>query len=420
MEPPSANDATIAIRTVIMAYIEVKKTLTIFHIFPDSRIEREEWKNCSVRSRSDAVSLGLMQRPSIRILDVGGTPGEMGYLHGRTYAEEIRAYTEERVGLASSGLWTGAPLSRDKVLALAEDCLPAHYRQSPELYEEMAALAEAAGITRAEAVVVGGFTDFVDTVRSHLGDLASPPLRVEDDCTGFIVPDHRAGGAGFFGQTWDMHASATDYVIMLRAQPDQVPAALIFTTMGCLGQIGMNELGVCVGMTNLSAADGRIGVTWPTVVRHALQTETATEARDVIMGADLAGGHNYLVFDAKGIGFNIEAMPTVREETGLSTETLVHTNHTTVESTQAVETDRPSELQRSSHRRLKAATEHLDGPQITAEDLMTLTRQEVCQTASPPYRIETSGAAIMRPKTKDFWAVWGSPRLNDYTRIKFP
>jgi isopenicillin-N N-acyltransferase-like protein len=353
------------------------------------------------------------------MLDVGGTPAEMGYVHGSTYAAEIREYAEERIGLVMSGLWTGAPVPRGMVLELAEACLEAHEQQSAVLYEEMAAMAAGAGISLAEAVVVGGFTDFVDTVRAHLGDRATTPQRVEDDCTAFIVPDNRAGGAGFFGQTWDMHASATDHVILMRTRPDEGPRALIFSTVGCLGQIGMNEHGVCVGITNLAAADGKVGVTWPTVVRHALLAANATEAGRVILDADLAGGHNYLVFDADGVGFNIEAMPSVRPVTTLSSEPLAYTNHTTHGPTRAVEVERPSELQDSSHRRRSVAIDHLDRSAITEEDLMDLTRHGVCQAPAPPYHVETSGATVMRPRTRDFWAVWGLPSMNDYARIEF-
>ena len=343
----------------------------------------------------------------------------MGNAHGATYATEIQAYTEERIELVMSGLWSGVALSREEVLEVAEACLEPHERQSASLYEEMAAMAYGAGITLAEAVVVGGFTDFVDTVRAETG-ADRPDGLVEDTCTAFIVPDHRAGGAGFFGQTWDMHASATDHVILLRAQPDDGPGALVFTTTGCLGQIGMNELGVCVGINNLSAADGRTGVMWPTVVRQALLCENAEEARDVILAADLAGGHNYMVFDREGEGYNIEAMPTARPVTRLRSDTLVHTNHTTTGATDAVQGPRAPDLQENSHRRMVTATEHLDRHDLSAGDLMDLTRHGVCQVAEPPYHVETSGATVMRPRTADFWAVWGLPSMNDYVKIGFP
>ncbi len=110
-----------------------------------------------------------MKRPPIRILDLKGTPEEMGYKHGTTYADEIKIYANERIRLASGQFWAGQEIAESQVIEIAESCLPAHEKHSPELYAEMCAMAEGAGITPAEAVVVGGFTDFVDTVRNVFG-----------------------------------------------------------------------------------------------------------------------------------------------------------------------------------------------------------------------------------------------------------
>jgi len=361
-----------------------------------------------------------VKRPPIRVLDISGSPEAMGHVHGSAHADEIRAYTDERVELVMSGLWSGGPIGRGEVLELAEACLPAHQAHHGRLYAEMLAMADGAGITPAEAVVVGGFTDFVDTVRATLGG-PHPDAVIEDDCTAFIVPDHRADGAGLFGQTWDMHDSATDFVVLLRTRADDTPAALVFTTTGCLGQLGMNELGVCVGINNLVAIDGQIGVTWPMVVRDALERETAAEARDVIIGARLAGAHNYLVFDAGGDGYNIEAMPSIRPVTALGDDALVHTNHTTTPETDAVQGPRAEDLQTSSKRRMAVAAERLDRSGIGPDDLIELTSDPtaVCQVAREPYNVESSGAAVMRPRTGEFWAVWGLPKMNEFHAIGF-
>ncbi len=362
----------------------------------------------------------MTARPPIRVLDVAGSPEAVGHAHGAAFAEEIRAYTAERVELVASGSWSGGPLAPADVLDLAASCLPAHARHHPDLHAEMLTMADAAGISPAEAVVVGGFTDFVDTVRAALGG-PHPVSVLEDDCTAFIVPDSRADGAGMFGQTWDMHDTATEHVVLLRVRSDDAPAALVFTTTGCLGQLGMNEVGVCVGINNLVALDGQVGVTWPNVVRAALGRDTAAGARDAILDAELAGGHNYLVFDASGEGYNIEAMPTARPVTPLGEDALVHTNHTTTPETDAREGPRAEELQRSSRRRMDIARSCLDRSGIGPQDLMALTRdrEAVCQVATPPYHIESSGAAVMRPRTGDFWACWGLPTDNDYQQVGF-
>ncbi len=341
----------------------------------------------------------------------------MGDAHGRAFAAEIRRYADDRVELVAEGLWSGGPLERGAVLELAEACLPAHESFSPGLHAEMLAMAGAAGITPAEAVVVGGFTDFVDTVRAVTGG-AHPPEAIEDDCTAFVVPDGRADGAGFLGQTWDMHDTATDHVVLARLRPGNGPDALVFTTVGCLGQIGMNSAGVCVGINNLTGNDGRFGVMWPTVIREMLAQAAAADALDVLLGADLAGAHNYLILDAGGRGFNVEAMPSARPVQALAADPLVHTNHVAYPEARPFEGERDGELMANSRRRLELAAAMLaDGSRpIDPERLMEVTREPtaICRWPDAKYRVESSGAVIMRPRTGDFWACWGQPADNDY------
>lgn len=359
-----------------------------------------------------------MRRPPIRVLDVGGSPAAMGAAHGAAFAEEIRQYADERIDLVCDGRWSGGPLPRTEVLEIAESMIPAHEAFDADLHVEMEAMATAAGLSLPEAIVVGGFTDFVDTVSAVTGS-ATPTSVLEDDCTAVIIPDTRADGAGYLAQTWDMHDTATDHVLLLRIRPDDAPAARIFTTTGCLGQIGMNSEGVCVGINNLNALDGRRGVAWTSVVRGMLRTTTAADALDVLLAADLAGAHNFVIFDRHGEGYDVEAMPTVRPVTTLGDAPIAHTNHVVDPDAATVQAPRDPSMQANSETRLAHARELLaDGP-IDEHRIFELTRDEraICQQARPPFHVESSGAAVMRPKTGDFWACWGRPAENEYVAV---
>ena len=60
-----------------------------------------------------------MKRPPIRILDLKGSPEEIGHQHGTTYADEIKIYTRERIHLASGQFWAGQEINEsEKNLAL--------------------------------------------------------------------------------------------------------------------------------------------------------------------------------------------------------------------------------------------------------------------------------------------------------------
>src|SRR5690606_22119302 len=97
-------------------------------------------------------------------LELTGSAYDFGFTHGRAFADAIRRYAPERIEIAGAPGWTGRDTSRAQVLALAEACVEEHRDFSPELAEELEGMAAATGLSLAELVVVGGFTDFVDTV----------------------------------------------------------------------------------------------------------------------------------------------------------------------------------------------------------------------------------------------------------------
>lgn len=361
--------------------------------------------------------------PKIRLLEIFGSPFEMGHQHGLAYPKEIKELAEDRVKLCGSKHWTGKTLPQQEVLALAEACLPYHQTYAPELMEELRGASQATGVGVTELVILNGFTDFIDTIyNSNPAALSSPvPAHpAADNCTAFIVsPAVTAGGQGFYGQTWDMHDTATPYVILLRGQPANGLRFLTLTIIGCVGMIGMNEAGIAVGINNLMAVDGQVGVTWPFVIRKVLAQNNLDDALACITGAKLAGGHNYMLADAHGRGYNVEAMSTHCHVEDVTDGVAVHTNHCLIPQNITVERPRLPESQANSEHRLNQATELLQNGRITLDDLFALTRQHgeiygICTHPSEPFFVESCSAAIMRPATGDFWAVWGHPCQNDY------
>ena len=355
----------------------------------------------------------------IRVLNLSGSYYDMGYKHGKTYTDAIHMFTEERVELSSSENWTGRNLSREAVIALAEACVAEHQAYAPDLMEELRGMADATGLSLAELVINNGFTDFIDVVY-HVGDITQEPITTRyaaDNCTAFLVPnDYSADKHGMYGQTWDMHATATPYVMLIHGQPDDAPDFFAFTNMGCLGMIGMNSEGISVGINNLMSTDGQIGVTWPFVVRKVLQQDNLDDALECITSAKLAGAHNYMLMDKHGDGYEIEAMSTSIDVQKLENSPIAHTNHCLIDRNLDVARERPAASQQSSENRLNRAYELLEHDDITPEDLMAVTRDEtaICVRPTAPMYVESCGAAIMRPATGDFWAVWGLPAENEY------
>jgi isopenicillin-N N-acyltransferase-like protein len=175
-----------------------------------------------------------------------------------------------------------------------------------------------------------------------------------------------------------------------------------------------------VGINNLVASNGGIGVTWPFVVRKILQQTDLEAAVECVIKAELAGAHNYLLMDRSGRGYNIEAMPAYRGVTRLGDDPLVHTNHCLDPKARETEAVRPPDLLASSEARLAKAAELMQARPISVEDLIALTREPgaICRRSSPPHHNESSGAAIIRPATGEFWACWGVPADNEFESFK--
>ena len=360
-------------------------------------------------------------RANIPVLRVRGSFFDMGRDHGDAFADAIRTYAAERVELAGGDPWTGRSLSRHEVLSLARACEAEHRSWAPDLMREVDGMAEATGLTSAELIVAGGFTDFIDAVAAHGAEPAkpaSPPAA--QNCTAFLVPGSRsATGIGLFGQTWDMHASSAEYVFVLEGAPDDAPAFLAFTTVGCVGMVGMNEYGITVGINNLLGADGAVGVTWPFLVRKVLQQPNFDAALECILEAPLAGAHNYLLMDGEGRGANVEASASYREVTPLEGEPLVHTNHCLLPRSLAAERPRDPASQAHSEARLSRGRDLLASGDLGVEDLMAVTRdeEELCYRGVPPKYVETCGAVVADPAKREFWAVKGLPSEHEYVRF---
>jgi isopenicillin-N N-acyltransferase-like protein len=338
----------------------------------------------------------------LRNLALAGSAEDIGATHGLRLAEQIRAYLSDRLDLAGDPYWAGREEDSVRILDMATTTLDLHKQFSEELYAEMVAMATSAGITSAEAVVVGGFTDLVDLVRA-----AGQPGVEEDDCTGVIDAEN-----GLIAQTWDMHASAGEYVYLFDIRPDNRPRAIVQSTAGCVGQIGINEAGIAIGINNLTSI-GRPGVTWPFVVRKVLETSNLDDAVKVVLDAKIAGGHNFMLMGSDGVGCNIEAMPGSRHVTSVDSGSFVHTNHCLDAATRAEEGLRNPLSEASSDGRLelgRALASNLDS---------FFADPEINREAATPHDVATCGAVVMRPAARTMEAVWGQPGSQPWERFDF-
>lgn len=275
----------------------------------------------------------------MRVLEYpsGKPPREWGRIHGESFRGEIKALSAIRTYLCTK---IGGFKSREQVIVAAKAHLPVLEAYDAKLHAELLGIADGSGCSPEEIVIANHYTDLrdLDPDPSHW-----TPAPTKDD-PGVEPTGPGATGLGGDGcsviwsetpsgrilaQTWDMHATAIPYVMVLRIpEVDAVPAATLLTVTGCLGMAGMSAARVAVAINNLYSTDATLGVVWPAMVRKALTLKSAKDARDLIATSPIGSGHHYFVAD-RHHAYALEASGTRRKRvfTGGTAKNYCHTNH---------------------------------------------------------------------------------------------
>lgn len=263
----------------------------------------------------------------MRVLDLpaGATPRQWGQLHGESFRGEIQSLAAIRVYLCTK---VGSFSAEADVLRAAAAHLPVLQAYDEALYQELVGTAEGAGLSPEHIVVANHYTDLRDLSPDPARWVAAPTAdqpRAAAAASGDAgARDSQGDGCSVLwaetptgrvlAQTWDMHATAIPYVMILGvpAVGDR-PAHRVLTVTGCLGMAGMSTSRVAIAINNLFSTDATLGIVWPAMVRKALAAPTAEAARDVVMQSPIGSGHHYFVADRRH-AFAIETSGTRRKQ----------------------------------------------------------------------------------------------------------
>lgn len=343
------------------------------------------------------------------ILPDGEAPRARGRRHGETFRGEIISLAAIRMHLCAriSGF------SDAELRDLAERHLPVLAGFDAALHEELVGIAEGAALSPAEIVVLNHYTDLRDLRPERAA--AAPDF--DGGCTMFYA--HSPEGP-VFAQTWDMHATAAPYVMMLH-----VDGAWVLSLTGCLGMAGLSRGGVGVGINNLTSTDAQIGVVWSALVRRMLQEPTAAGARDVVLTAPLGSGHHYFCAD-ESEAFGIETSGQMRELVFEGAPVpYVHANHCHDPAVGAVSRVIATS---TTHEREAAMRAELAAPVASARDAFTrLGSHEgypasICShgaTPENPHGSSTCGGVAMDLRGRVIYAVAGFTHNVEPERFDF-
>jgi isopenicillin-N N-acyltransferase-like protein len=149
------------------------------------------------------------------------------------------------------------------------------------------------------------------------------------------------GGPTWIGQTMDLGAYTDGSQALLAIEgDDRSPDALLFTTAGMIGLMGVNDagLGVCVNsLPQLGGAPEGVPVAF--VIRRLLQCGSVAEASELVQRLPHATNQHYVLADLSAVRSFEASAAGVTEYRPPSPDRVLHTNHPLTEVQGRPETD---------------------------------------------------------------------------------
>ena len=247
------------------------------------------------------------------VIEVSGSPLEMGRQHGEKAKEQISRMLEYCFGHTTKRIIGG--MERD-VIVHTEGLLPLAEDYAPDLVEECRGIAEGAGHDFREVFCMQYFVDFL------------PPSRTAAiGCsTALAVESAHQNGHVLLGWNDDMSVYLAPATIILHSIPDNGPTITGICFAGTIPECGATKDRV-IACNSLPGAQPVEGVPYLFIPRKALQQETFPDAISVIASARRVCGMNFLLASKSGNFVDIETIPGEYHLDVTMEDFYAHTNH---------------------------------------------------------------------------------------------
>ena len=249
---------------------------------------------------------------TLPIIDLKGSPYEMGLTHGRALSAQIKANFNAYVQMIQNS----SGLNPDVISILAKKFLPELERAAPKVLEEMEGIAEGAGVSLETVLVINA--------RSELAF----PDQLSAECTVIGLSGSRTiSGRVLMAQNWDWLPAVKQTTMLFRIRSPGIPQILMMAEAGQVGKLGFNETGLGL-MLNLLIGKGVCwGVPTHVLLRQVLSAATIEQAAAMIRGAKCASSSHMLLGEAAGNIIGLEVSPAGFAEIRPKDGILLHTNH---------------------------------------------------------------------------------------------
>ncbi|EPZ50761.1 acyl-coenzyme A:6-aminopenicillanic acid acyl-transferase [Bacteriovorax sp. BAL6_X] len=342
-------------------------------------------------------------------------PYENGLKHGETFKEAIK----ELVKIRTSLLLKRSPHLKDKLDEFAQLQFEETMKFDAALAQELEGIAKGSDTTVRDIIILNNYTDFRDIQLDYDNQ--------DEGCTSVSYIDETNSIAA---QTWDMHQSAKNYLMLIDIVDEaKGTRQLIYTVCGCLGLMAVNNHGQFIGVNNINVVDGVNGIIWPALIRKAAQRDKLEEVGKLLMEAPITSGHNYLISDGKS-AFNYEITPTQKEILNSDPKGLIfHTNHCLGKKIKTVED--PNNISKTTHARFDLVSKYKNEISDEASVMSLLMSHDghpisICSHFAPEGAkdpSQTCGGALFNYQTQVFKAWRGCKKYDknfEYVEIHLP
>ena len=256
-------------------------------------------------------------RTQIPVLELSGTPSQLGEGHGEQQRSQIQEYSERFL----EWLLRHASCAQreQEVWEKWSPQVAYNERVAPHLVEEMRGIARGADVSFERIFLLNSILDLVSFCYLEMG--------VNFGCTSFAVSHEPGTARTLVGQTYDMPELHQDYLVLLRLTPEQGPRQLVFSFAGVVGAGGLNEAGIGLSINFLSCRDVGMGKLHSCVVREVLASANLGEALTAPVVPPRAGGAHYLVADDSGSVVSVETTGKQFQAIYPQDNVYGHTNH---------------------------------------------------------------------------------------------
>ena len=258
-------------------------------------------------------------------VDVSGSPYERGRQHGAAVPARVKRSIELYGGqLGELGYGAQAKTALIAEFTREIEAFGAHY------IEEMAGIAEGAGVPLEDIVMINARTEVIAKARLVKNRPVEATEELDDGCTGAIIlPERSANGELIHGQNWDWKAECAETAIVLRVRRDDGPDFLTFVEAGGLARCGMNAAGISITANYLESERDftQAGVPLALIRRKVLEQEHFAFAIKAVATTPKACSNNMMLSTVKGFGIDFECAPDEAFPLYPANGLIVHANH---------------------------------------------------------------------------------------------